>query len=130
MSHTTSITVKFKSATALALALCDAYKLEASQVEVHDTPVTLNGYSVAQNRTAHVLVRKGSPITRWADMGFLLEGDDATLHYDHLDERIPAELNSVKKHYSKHVVIDRARRAGQSVEVLEQADGTIRLTVR
>lgn len=132
MSHTTTIKVDMKNRIAIAAALCDAFGLRTSQVEVHQEPQVLLGYSARQNRTAHVIVRKGTPVTRWADMGFLLgdAGSGAACFHDDLDSIIPKRMPDIKKHYAKHVVLERARRSGQHVDIEEQKDGSLRLTVR
>lgn len=129
MSHTTTIKVYMKNRIAIAAALCDVFGLVSSQVEVHQEPQVLHGYSAVQNRTAHVIVRKGTRVTHWADLGFLVGNDTACFH-DNLDDVIPKNMSGIKKHYAKHVVLERARKAGQHVDVEEQTDGSLRLTVR
>ena len=134
MSHTTTIKVDMKNRIAIAAALCDVFGLVSSQVEVHQEPQVLHGYSAGQNRTAHVIVRKGTRATQWADMGFLIgdagSGREAACFHDNLDDVIPKSMSGIKKHYAKHVVLERARKAGQHVDVEEQTDGSLRLTVR
>lgn len=133
MSHTTTIKLQMKNPIAATLAICDAMGLEASEVETYNEPQVLHGYTTSQNRTAHVIVRKDTLTKRglgtFGDFGVLL-GEEGACHFDELDTEVSKKMGSLRQHYAKHVVLERARKAGQHVDVDLQVDGSIKLTVR
>lgn len=133
MSHKTQQTLKIRDANCLKLALMDALGLMETEIEIHKVPVEFANYYKTEKYKGHVVIRRAA-LNRvfgraYADAGFLIEGDKATLVHDNMDKKLTDSYGRITAHYGKHVALQQARKRGQQVNMVVE-NGEIRIQVK
>jgi len=111
-----------------------------SSIEVfpQEKPGQMNGYG-SRKRTAHVVVRKGTLGSTYADIGFEFTPDGCKIHADHMDisRGVAKKIGQpeiggsgeLTKIYQKNVVIKSVRRNGRC-RVASTQDNQGRVKIR
>jgi hypothetical protein len=132
MSHLTELKPKFlqKSETELINSLRQVFG--ENSVEVHDTPVRMEGYDRSAAKKAHIVVRKDAVKKTfhnygWNDIGYERQEDGTyNLYADPTDFPVESQ-NRIAQDYAERVASKKLKAQGYTLKREVMKDGVVKL---